>query len=80
MITLTITEACAHLDSLLNEVAATRQPILIAGERGNAVLASEEDWRAIEETVYLLNKPGMRESIIEGMNTPLDECLDKVEW
>ena len=80
MATLTATEARANLYKLLDEVAETHEPVLITGKRANAVLISEDDWRAIEETIYLLGIPGMRESIIEGMNTPLDECDDEVEW
>ena len=78
--TLTVTEARASLYKLLDEVAETHEPILITGKRANAVLISEDDWRAIEETIYLLGIPGMRESIIEGLNTPVDECTDEVEW
>ncbi len=80
MTTLTVTEARSNLYKLLEEVADTHEPILITGKRGNAVLISEDDWRAIEETLYLLGIPGMRESILEGMQTPLDECADEVEW
>ena len=80
MTTLTATEARTNLYRLIDEVAATHQPVLITGKRANAILVSEEDWRSIEETMYLLNIPGMRESIIEGMNTPVEECDDEVEW
>ena len=80
MTTLTVTEARANLYKLLDEVAETHEPILITGKRVNAVLVSEEDWRALEETVYLLGIPGMRESIIEELNTPVEECIDEVEW
>ncbi len=80
MTILTATEARANLYKLLDEVAATHEPVLITGKRANAVLISEDDWRAIEETIYLLGIPGMRESIIEGLATPVDECADEVEW
>lgn len=80
MTTLTATEARANLYKLLDEVAQTHQPVLITGKRVNAILISEDDWRAIEETIYLLGIPDMRESIIEGLNTPVDECDDEVEW
>ena len=80
MTTLTATEARARLYKLLEQVATTHQPVLITGKRANAVLVSEDDWRAIEETIYLLGVPGMRESIIEGLNTPVEECFDEVEW
>ena len=80
MTTLTATEARANLYKLLDEVAETHQPVLITGKRANAILISEDDWRAIKETLFLLSIPGMRESILEGMQTPLDECADEVEW
>jgi antitoxin YefM len=80
MPTLSATEARANLYRLLDEVAATHEPVLITGKRTNAVLVSEEDWHAIEETMYLLSVPGMRESIIAGLNTPIEECDEEVEW
>jgi prevent-host-death family protein len=80
MPTFTVTEARSALYQLLDSVAASHEPVLITGKRGNAVLIAEEDWRAINETLYLLNIPGMRESIVEGLNTPLDQCVDEVEW
>lgn len=69
MTILNATEARAKLYSLIDETALTHQPIMIKGKRTNAVLLSEEDWNAINETLYLLSIPGMRESIIEGLPT-----------
>jgi prevent-host-death family protein len=80
MPTLTATEARSKLYQLIDETASAHEPILITGKRGNAVLVSEEDWRAIQETLYLLNIPGMRESISEGLVTPIDECSKDIEW
>ncbi len=80
MTTITATKARSSLYQLLDNVAVSHEPVLITGRRGNAVLISEEDWRAINETLFLLSIPGMRESIIEGLNTPLAECSDEVEW
>jgi prevent-host-death family protein len=80
MTTLTVTEARARLYKLLDQVAASHKPILITGKRANAVLISEEDWHAIEETMYLLGVPEMRDSIIEGLKTPVEDCADEVEW
>jgi prevent-host-death family protein len=77
---ITVTEARTNLYKLLDEVATTHEPILITGKRSNAILIAEEDWRAIEETLYLLSVPGMRESIIDGLNTSVEECTDEVEW
>ncbi|MGH9855711.1 MAG: type II toxin-antitoxin system Phd/YefM family antitoxin, partial [Blastocatellia bacterium] len=67
---ITAIEAQSDLISLMAETSASHQPIQITSEREQAVLISEEDWRSIQETLYLLSIPGMRESIREGMNTP----------
>jgi len=77
---LTVTEARKKLYTLLDEVALSHEPVQIAGKRNSAVLVSEEDWRAIRETLFLLGIPGMRESIGEGMNTPLEECAEGLDW
>ncbi len=80
MTTLTASDARANLYRLIDEAAASHEPILIAGKRNNAVLVSEQDWSAIQETIYLLSIPGMRESIREGMNTPVNECTTELDW
>jgi prevent-host-death family protein len=80
MTTLTVTEARARLYQLLDEVTASHDPVLITGKRSNAILIAEDDWRAVQETLYLLNISGMRESIIEGLDTPIDDCSDEVAW
>ncbi|HED00604.1 MAG TPA: type II toxin-antitoxin system Phd/YefM family antitoxin [Proteobacteria bacterium] len=80
MPTLTASEARAKLYRLIDEAASSHEPVLITGKRRNAVLISEEDWRAVQETLYLLSIPGMRESIREGMNTPIEECAKELDW
>ncbi len=80
MATITASEARSKLYRLIDETAASHEPVLITGKRTNAVLVSEEDWRAIQETVYLLSLPGMRESIIEGLSTPMAECAKDLDW
>jgi len=80
MATITISQARAQLYRLVDEAAASHEPILITGKRANAVLISEADWRAITETLYLLGIPGMRESIREGLQTSLDECSKELDW
>lgn len=80
MTILNATEARSKLYSLIDEAASSHQPIVIKGKRGNAVLVSEEDWNAISETLHLLSVPGMRESIIEGMETPSSECAEELDW
>ena len=74
MTTLDATEARSRLHNLIDEVTQTHRPTMITGKRGNAVLLAEEDWNAINETLYLVSIPGMRESILEGMETSLDDC------
>ena len=80
MTTLNATDARAKLYKLIDETSQTHQPITITGKRGNAVLLAEEDWNAINETLFLLSVPGMRESIREGMDEKLDNCADSLDW
>ncbi len=74
------TDARSKLYRLIDEVTSSHNPITITGKRGNAVLLSEEDWRAIQETLFLLSIPGMRESIRKGLRTPVDECSEELDW
>lgn len=80
MKTITATQARSNLYNLMDEVANASEPIYISGKRNNAVLISEADWRSIEETLYLTSIPKMKESIIKGLNTPVEECSDKLKW
>jgi antitoxin YefM len=73
-------EAREKLYRLLDETAEAHEPILITGPRSNAVLVGEEDWHAIQETLHLLSIEGMRESIREGMATPVEECETEPGW
>lgn len=80
MPTLTATEARKRLYSLVDEVKESHEPIQIVGKRSSAVLISEDDWRAIQETLHLVSIPGMRESIQEGLKTPIEECDEDIDW
>ncbi|MEW6292583.1 MAG: type II toxin-antitoxin system Phd/YefM family antitoxin [Pseudomonadota bacterium] len=80
MTTLTASEARANLYRLIDEAAESHQPIHIAGKRTSAVLLSSEDWEAIQETLYLLSIPGMRESIRAGMAEPLGKSAKGLKW
>lgn len=80
MKTITITEARNNIYALIDMLSIESEPIQITGKRGNAVLISEDDWRAIKETLYLTSIPGMRESIIKGMREPLSKSTDKIKW
>jgi antitoxin YefM len=74
------TEARKSLYKLVDEVQESHEPVQITGKRGNAVLVGEDDWRAVQETLFLVSIPGMRDSIVEGIATPADELEDELEW
>jgi len=80
MTILTASEARANLYRLIDQTAESHEPIFISGKRSGAVLLSEEDWKAIQETLFLLSVPGMRESIKEGMAEPLDQSATALDW
>lgn len=80
MSTLTASQARAQLYRLIDEAAVSHQPVRITGKRNNAVLLSEADWSAVQETLYLLGVPGIRESIREGLAVSVDECDEKLDW
>lgn len=80
MATLNATEARANLYKLIDDTSVNHEPVIITGKRGNAVLLAEEDWNAINETLYLLSVSGMRESLIEAMQETLDDCASELDW
>jgi prevent-host-death family protein len=80
MTTVTATEARKQLYKLIDDVADSHEPVQITGKRGNAVLVGEDDWRAVQETLHLVSIPGMRESILEGMATPVKDLEDQLDW
>ena len=80
MTTLNSTVARSNFYGLIAQVNESHQPITITGKKGNAVLIAEEDWSAINETLSLLSIQGMRESIVAGLNTPIDECASELDW
>jgi prevent-host-death family protein len=80
MTILSATEARSNLYRLIDQTSSSHEPIIITGKRGNAVLLSEEDWKSIQETLFLLSIPGMRDSIREGLATPIDDCQEELDW
>jgi prevent-host-death family protein len=80
MTSIRATHARAKLYQLLDEAADSHEPIKITGRRANGVLISEDDWRSIQETLYLLAIPGMRESIGQGMKEPLGKSSTEPGW
>ena len=80
MTTLTATVARKNLYALLDDVAESHAPLQITGKRHSAVLVSEDDWRAIQATLYLSSVPGMKESIIKGLKAPVEKCDQELDW
>lgn len=80
MQTLSASTARTNLYRLIDETAESHQPLVITGKRNNAVLVSAEDWAAMQETLFLLSVPNMRESIREGMSMPASELADTLDW
>ena len=82
MAAINITNARKELYNLVENVNLYNEPALIVSKKGNAVLVSEDDWKALQETVYLNSIPGMAQSLIEGRDTPIEQCVaeDEVEW
>jgi antitoxin YefM len=80
MTTLSASEARKRLYNLVDQVKESHEPIQIVGKRSSAVLISEEDWKAIAETLYLASIPGMRESIKKGLKTPVEKCSEEPGW
>jgi antitoxin YefM len=80
MVSIPATKARANLYSLIDQASVSHVPVQITGKRSNAVLVSQEDWDAIQETLYLLSVPGMGESIRKGMETPVKKCSKDLKW
>jgi prevent-host-death family protein len=80
MIAISVSKARQNLYKLIDQSASNHDPVQIIGKRNSAVLISSEDWSALQETVYLLSIPKMRESIIKGLKTPVKNCSRKLSW
>ncbi len=80
MTSITATEARKRLYGLLDDVADSHEPLQIAGKRHSAVLIAEDDWRAVQETLYLTRVPGMWDSIRKGLKTPVEKCARELDW
>jgi antitoxin YefM len=73
-------EAGVKLDCLIDEMIETSEPIFITGKRSNAVLLSENDWHAIQETLHLLSISGLRESVRDGFAESIEDCSRELDW
>ena len=77
---LSVDNAAAKLEKLIEDVTTSRVPVIISRDDGNAVLLAERDWIAINETLHLLSVPAMRESIAQGMTKGIDDCASELDW
>jgi len=80
MTTISATNARSQLYKLIDEANDSHEPIQITGKRGNAVLLSETDWSAIQETLYLNSIPGMVDSIQQARQENLDQASEILDW
>ena len=76
---LSVDNAAAKLEKLIDDVTTSRVPVIISRDDGNAVLLAERDWIAINETLSLMSVPGMCESIAEGMTISTDDCASELD-
>ncbi len=77
---MSVSQVRADIYNVMDETAQTHEPILITGKRNNVVMLSQEDWNAIEETLYLSSIPNMVSSIQDSMNAPDSEFSENIEW
>ena len=80
MDTISAAQAAHELDALIQSAIDSHEPVRIAGSHGEAVLLGAGDWRAVQETLHLLSASGVRESIVEGMDAPIESCRDGLDW
>ena len=69
-----------RISELLSESEKSHEPIHIVGKKSAGVLVSIDDWEAIQETLYLLSIPKMREKIVRGLKTPVEKCSTELSW
>ncbi|UTJ07418.1 type II toxin-antitoxin system Phd/YefM family antitoxin [Arcobacter roscoffensis] len=77
---MSVSQVRADIYNVMDETAQTHEPILITGKRNNVVMLSQEDWNAIEETLYLNSIPNMASSIQKSMSADDSEFSEDIEW
>jgi prevent-host-death family protein len=80
METIAASVARAKLFGLLAGVSQNDEPKLIASQKGDCVLISKKEWDSIQETIYLMSNPKTKRDILDGLSTPLSECVDELPW
>ena len=77
---LTATEINKNLYHLIDDISISHTPIQISGKRNSAIFVSNKVWQSVQETLYLTSISGMRDSIIKGLNAPIEKCFDELDW
>jgi len=77
---LSASDARSNLPRLIDQTNESHEPVIISGKRNNAVLIAEEDWKSIQETLFLVSIPGMRDSIVSGMKETLTDSTRDLDW
>ena len=82
MLSTNITNFRKNIFGMLEQTIKFNEPVNISTKDGYAIVISEEDYNGLMETLYLSSIPAMKEKIVEGLKTPLDDCLpeDEVQW
>lgn len=82
MLNINITNFRKNLFGLLEQTIKYNEPVNISTKDGNAVIISESDYNGLMETLYLSSMPELKQQIVEGMRTPLNECIpeSEVQW
>jgi antitoxin YefM len=80
LITVSVKEASDKLPDLVENTIEKREPVLISGKNNNAVLMAESDWQAMNETIYLLSVPGMRDAIKKDLSENLESTSRQLKW
>lgn len=80
MKTLTATQARKDIYRIIESLGQSHEAIQITGKAGNAILISESDWNAIQETLYLLSIPDIRATVKKGLKTPIEKCTKELDW
>ena len=82
MLNTNVTNFRKNIFGMLEQTIKYNEPVNISTKDGNAVMLSEEDYNGLMVTLQICSVPGMKEKIIDGLNTPISECLseNEVEW
>jgi len=82
MTTTTVTNFRKNVYAMVENTVRFNEPVNITTKDGNAVLISEEEYLGLMETLYLTSIPNMKEKLIEGLQTSLDETIpeEEVDW